>query len=535
MNEPMAVLNAPTRKNARARQSALAAMAEVEVHATSLVSYTSGGSLLIIAGPEDFEALKPALGDLPCVHSPMLHRLEGHLGAFQAYVQTDGGERSLALLKGDGSDSFDLVLDLGRPAYWQQDMPPLGYYRAADVPSARLGLEQLKELKGEFEKPKFFEYSEDICAHGRRGQEACSRCLDACPAQAISSLAERISVDPYLCQGGGSCATVCPTGAIRYAYPRLNDNLKRLRRLMQEYRKQQGRHPTLLIHDSEAGQAWVEVHQSRLGDHVLPFMVEEVASVGMDTWLSALAFSAYQVVVLVHPDQDMMRSVLREQMDYARGILQGMGYAGERIVLLDSEAAVDSLVRPASLEGGDPDFPVAAFMLLDEKRYAIRSAVEHLYQYAPVQEDAVALPAGAPFGQVLVDTQSCTLCMACVAVCPAQALSDGNDVPRLNFHETSCVQCGLCSQSCPERAITLQSRYLFRDDWAQQQRILHEEEPFCCTSCGKPFATRSAIERVQSRLSGHAMFQSEEQQRRLFMCEDCRVRDMFGNEMDGRP
>ena len=144
------------------------------------------------------------------------------------------------------------------------------------------------------------------------------------------------------------------------------------------------------------------------------------------------------------------------------------------------------------------------------------------------------MPAGAPFGQILVNKDSCTLCMACVAVCPAEALSDGNELPRLNFHESSCVQCGLCSKACPERAIQLDARFVFRSDWAQAKRTLNEEEPFCCTACGKPFATPSAIKRIQTMLGGHHMFQSEEQKRRLLMCEDCRVRDMFNNELAGK-
>jgi len=535
MSELIALLETPLSKNAKARLSALQAMHDVEVQATSLVSYRSRGSLLIIADPPTFEAIKPELGELDCVHTPMVSRLEGHLGAFRAYVQSDQGEMNLAALQGDNRDSFDLILDLGRPPYWQREMPPFGYFTAADRQGSLLVLEQLAQMQGEFEKPKFFEYNEHICAHGRRGLEACHRCLEACPAEAISSLAERISVDPFLCQGGGTCATVCPSGAIRYAYPRLNDSLNRVRRLLQKYRDMQGSHPTLLIHDGEAGQAWLEAHTSCLGDHVLPFVVEEAGSVGMEMWLASLAFSAHQVVILVHPVQAKVMAALQAQVEYARAILQGMDYDADRIALLNSDQTGESLTRPAKLQGGDPDFAIAAFMLLDEKRYTIRSAVEHLYQHAVRKQESVALPAGAPFGQVLVDQHNCTLCMSCVAVCPAEALSDGNEVPKLNFHESSCIQCGLCSKACPERVITLESRYLFRDDWAQQQRTLHEEEPFCCISCGKPFATLSAIQRVQSRLSGHYMFQSEEQQRRLFMCEDCRVRDMFASELEGRP
>lgn len=519
-------------KNATARVAAIEAMQQIAVQPTSLISYASRGSLLLIAEPERLAAIKPKLGTLDCIHTPMVTRLEGHLGEFGAFVETERGETSLALLKGDKREHFDLILDLSATPYWQREMQAFGYFAPQDEVALQAALEQIVEMQGEFEKPRFFEYSENICAHGRRGLEACRRCLDACPAEAITSLAEKISVDPFLCQGGGTCATVCPTGAIRYAYPRLNDTLHRTRRLLQAYREAHGSDATLLIHDSEYGDEWLQQHLSQLGGHVLPFVVEEAGSVGIEMWLSSLAFSAHQIVVLLHPAQAGVKQVLAEQMAIAHALLEGMGYDRSRLISLEGQKGIGPLAAVAEFSDGLNNLPIASFMLLDEKRYSLRSAVDHLYAHAPQQPEKVAMPSGAPFGQVNVNKDSCTLCMACVAVCPAEALSDGNDLPKLNFHESSCVQCGLCSKACPERAITLESRYVFSGDWAQAQRTLNEEEPFCCTACGKPFATTSAIKVIQEKLLGHHMFQSEEQQRRLLMCEDCRVRDMFSKELE---
>ena len=98
-------------------------------------------------------------------------------------------------------------------------MPPPGYYAPAGPKALAPVLNELRDLVGEFEKPKYFRYDPDICAHGRSGLNGCRRCIDACPTQAISSLGGIIEVDAYLCQGAGSCASACPSGAIRYAYP----------------------------------------------------------------------------------------------------------------------------------------------------------------------------------------------------------------------------------------------------------------------------------------------------------------------------
>jgi hypothetical protein len=56
-------------------------------------------------------------------------------------------------------------------------------------------------------------------------------------------------------------------------------------------------------------------------------------------------------------------------------------------------------------------------------------------------------------------------------------------------------------------------------------RVIKEEEPFHCIQCGKPFGTRSTIERIAAKLEGkHWMFKGQPQRLNVLkMCEDCRV------------
>ncbi len=160
---------------------------------------------------------------------------------------------------------------------------------------------EIPELVGRFEKPKFFSYDPELCAHGRGGIRACTRCLDACPAAAITSRGERVEVDPNLCQGAGSCATACSTGAITHAYPRLSDTLERLRAALRAYREAGGDQPAILFHGAAAGRAALVRLALRLPGHVIPIQGEEIGSVGMDVWLAAIAYGAAQVVLLVPP------------------------------------------------------------------------------------------------------------------------------------------------------------------------------------------------------------------------------------------
>jgi ferredoxin len=98
----------------------------------------------------------------------------------------------------------------------------------------------------------------------------------------------------------------------------------------------------------------------------------------------------------------------------------------------------------------------------------------------------------------------------------------------LRFTESACVQCGICAATCPEQAITIEARMDFAA-WANPKRILKEEEPFCCTACGKGFGTGSSIRRVIDRLDSHWMFSGEDgaaRKRLLTMCDDCRTKEV---------
>lgn len=104
----------------------------------------------------------------------------------------------------------------------------------------------------------------------------------------------------------------------------------------------------------------------------------------------------------------------------------------------------------------------------------------------------------------------------------------------LKFAEDLCVQCGLCQSTCPERVVSLHPRLDF-DAWSSPPRILKQEEPFLCIQCGKPFGTKSTIERIAAQLEGrHWMFSGENAARIAVvkMCDDCRVEAVMNEGFD---
>ena len=380
-------------------------------------------------------------------------------------------------------------------------------------------------MVGEFEKPRYVDFKADLCAHSRSQKTGCTRCLDVCPASAIQPAGDVVAIDPFLCGGCGGCNSVCPTGAVAYAYPPTTAVLERLRTLLGTYKRAGGEAPVLLVHDEAHGFGLIGAMARGgrgLPARVIPFAVNEVTQLGLDAILTAFAYGTERILFMIPEKRRDELSGLEQQRDHALAILDGLGHAGDRLDLLVEndptilETALWTLAPLSSMPAGD-------FLPLGQKRSILRSALDCLHDQAPLKPERIDLPEGAPFGRVLVDVEDCTLCLACVGACPTGALIDNPDLPQLRFQEDACVQCGLCENTCPENVITLEPGVSF-EEAAKQPAIIKEEEPYLCIRCQQPFGTSSSIEKIVAMLGEkHSMFQDSSAIDRIRMCEDCRV------------
>jgi len=205
---------------------------------------------------------------------------------------------------------------------------------------------------------------------------------------------------------------------------------------------------TVLFYDAEAGEEYLQAQRDAIPDSMVPVAVEEVSSIGMDVWLSLLAFGAGNVVMLCADSDSADAQLIAEQIGHAQDMLAGLGVSANAIQLLGMAqgAKVDSIeALPAWVS--EP----ATYALFDDKRQLVRRAMDRLLASATVEvPEVVALKPGAPFGAISANSDKCTLCMACTSACPTSALlSMGGDEPGLKFVEEACVQCGLCRDTCP--------------------------------------------------------------------------------------
>jgi ferredoxin len=461
----------------------------------------------------------------------------GHLGAFEVtvdnFAEAAPSSRSTLLFgpsRNNARSNCDIILDLtgGAPLFPAADLRD-GYLRAdPDHPTAMLqAVLKARDLVGTFEKPRYVTFDAKLCAHSRSGRIGCTRCLDLCPAGAITPAGDHVAIDANICAGCGQCAAACPTGAASYALPPEDALMRRLRAMLIAYREAGGEQPVVLVHDEAHGAPLIDA-LARFGEglpaNVLPFAVNEVTQVGLESIAAAFAYgaSAMRFLLRAKPRHDVVG--LTRTMAIADPILAGLGFGTERIATIETDDPDTLLGTLGAIPVLPPTSRPATFKATGRKRDVLRFALGELHRAAPAPADIIALPAGAPFGAVEVDASGCTLCLSCVSACPTSALRDDPERPVLRFVEDACVQCGLCKSTCPEKVITLVPRIDFGAVRAPA-RILKEEEPFCCIRCSKPFGVKSTIERVIAKLEGkHWMYKGSPHKLDVIkMCDDCRV------------
>lgn len=536
--------------DATAKMAALVADAARPVPPVRTFDVTSEGLCLVIGAPDvalpAAEQLAEALGvtvllppeaELPLTRPDFelvtgrLRKASGTLGNFSltidALAQPEPGGRggfAPGAPRDGGKTACDIILDLSGgqplfPASHKRD----GYLRAdpGDPRAVARAVFEASHMTGTFEKPFYVRLEEHLCAHSRAEKVGCTRCLDICPTGAITPAGEHVSVDPAICAGCGACAALCPSEAITYEAPAPQTLFARMHAMADVFRKAGGGAPRLMVHDAEHGREMISLaarYGRGLPAEVIPLELETISGFGHAEMLAAIASGFAAVDVLLAPRTE--REALEREVALAGALL---GTPRARLLDVADPDAMSEALYGAEVAGleSKPVLPLGGRR--DVTRLALRSL-------RPGEEAPIPLPEGAPYGAVLVDTDACTLCLACAGLCPSGALGDNPDMPQLRFQEDACLQCGLCANVCPENAITLEPRMNLADT-ALSQVVLNEEEPFACIECGALFGVKSTIDRIVEQLEGkHPMFADSKAGRMIRMCDDCRVKAQFHSE-----
>ena len=449
--------------------------------------------------------------------------VSGRLGAFTACAATGSTESAdIGGFSPNPDRSFDLVLDLSRSPHLKHEIPPLGYFAPGPDPAAiAAAITTMRALVGRFAKPRYFDYAPALCTHGAQGKAGCTRCLDVCAAAAIRSLGDIVAVDPYLCQGCASCSLACPTGALSYRQPTRADLVSALAQTIAAAHGAGFARPILVVHTSRMAGA---VRAAGLPLMARALEVPALPAFGEELWLAAIAQGA-GAVVLVQDDDELpvTRTLIEARVRVAGTLTAAVGAASARITLTSAaelNAAVTAAVAAATGAHSRTTAPNAKAA----KRPLLMAALDTLA--AGAVAGPVALPAGAPFGTVVVDRELCTLCHACVNLCPTSALIAGNGAaPSLSLIEANCVQCGICANGCPEAAIVLEPRFVPDARARNGARRLNEDELARCASCGTPFIGQRMLAASLAKVRDFPGLANTGGIERLRMCPACRQRE----------
>jgi len=505
---------------------------QAALDAAALLNRTLSVTLLLTDADD---ILLPEVLDFPVFRGRVVSAT-GTLGGFDivvddyaAMLPSSRGEPQFALPRNGAKSSCSVLFDMsGNAPLFARPTGRDGYFRAdpADPAAVMRGLFDASGYEGEFEKPIYVSYDASICAHERSKKTGCTKCIDNCPPSAISPDGDNILIDTAICGGCGNCAAHCPTGAVSYDYPARAQSIERVQTLARTYLAAGGEAPVLMVHEREHGASLINA-MARFGRglpaNVIPLEMHSTTALGHDLIVAALAAGFRLLVVLVDPRKAGELHALHEEIALTEALLAGLGHAPDRVRII---AERDPEIVETLLYDRQEAAEIArtAFAPVGGKREVARAgiAIAAAAGSGPA-DDLIRLPASAPYGNILVDKERCTLCMACVSACPADALRDTPGKPELRFVEAACVQCGICSATCPETAITLDPRYNLAPT-VMQPVTLNEDEPAECTCCGKPFAARGMLDRVRETLGGkHWMFKTEERVALLSMCESCRL------------
>src|SRR5258708_18145641 len=93
-----------------------------------------------------------------------------------------------------------------------------------------------RDLIGSFDKPRYINFTAELCAHSRSKLTGSHRRLDLCPTSAITPDAAHVRIIAEICAGCRQCAAACPPAAASCAQPPADPLLHKLRAILPTYR-----------------------------------------------------------------------------------------------------------------------------------------------------------------------------------------------------------------------------------------------------------------------------------------------------------
>ncbi|MGC9009434.1 MAG: ATP-binding protein [Sulfolobales archaeon] len=311
----------------------------------------------------------------------------------------------------------------------------------------------------------------------------CNICVDTCPKKAISG--KPPSIQYNLCDLCGLCISVCPVEAI-YTPQTTPRSIEEYLSIIRKFSGEPMKIVVIQYHLLK------DLMNIRLEDIKYPFIVLPVWSLKEISPLMILRMIYLGFTPVLYGEE-----TINHLIDLFRlGVIKLVNNINELITLLSEDTLYKS--RGEEIPG---------------LRIYV---VETLSLFT--NETSLNFP-GASY--IEIDKDRCTLCGACVRICPTKALRilDVGNERRLVFEPLQCLSCKECENICPEKALRV--RWLFKRDYYQEEKILTSSPIVHCSICGAPIETEIFISRVEERLRKAGAHEALKYTR---ICEKCKTK-----------
>jgi len=397
-----------------------------------------------------------------------------------------------------------------------------GIYIAEDYEDALRKAQDVVLNLGEIEKDKYLTLDLTRCASGRSEIIGCEFCLP-CPYEAIKREGVKMAFSDVRCQGCGLCASLCPVSV-----PQLREYPGQLLYSQIESLLSSDLHSKVLLFAcSEHVEKLNVVGRKKIRyPAVLPLFVPCIDLVSEAHILRAFECGADGIILW--GCENSHREQMESTVTFAQKTLSAFGL-GERVLLMgdvrfvadDFASTVTDFVNTLNPSPIRKKKPVT-IDFAKPKRDILLDLMQTFRLKTGVQPTLIEENTPFPFADVAINSE-CTLCNACVILCPTNALSKADN--RINFVYRDCIACGMCEHACPEEAIALKRVLDFSRLVEKEAETLVESEFIACAECGKLFMPKAAFERMRAILKegeGEGEFNVEERLELLRYCEKCR-------------
>lgn len=370
----------------------------------------------------------------------------------------------------------------------------------SDLPSKVLGI---TSNVGALKKRKLLNLRNvELCSGGTVFSSSCDLCL-TCPHDAISLKENKVFFNNIACIGCGFCSSICPI-----SIPELT-----------EYPTDQFYQQINDILDADLDSKIIIFTTGEYGLPIFDYLgkkrikyppVLSISVPSLSFISDAHILKAFELgvdgVILFGGAEEL----IAETVPFVENLLSQFGL-GNRVLTLETR---DPMVFVESVKDFSKNLepsPIRRDMIRNRrspdleitklgKRGIIVDTLRSLSLKTGLFPDVIKVNhENIPFRDIFIN-ESCTICNSCSELCKTDALK--KDEEKLIFTHAYCIACGICESTCPEKAIVLVPEIDFKRLTHIDAKLMIKSEMVECKKCGKPFITRSALEKISGVVSG---------------------------------